>query len=165
MIASAATKEELVDLLHELNNEGIVPTVAVLPMTDKYAEVVLFYGLDLGDEMGFEWFADPCEDAPWCEASDDHKVYPTHGLEKLPEGPYMLLFKSVEPGQIELDQFRDRVRVARDVINGLVEEHETKWWRARASTLAHEVLRMHGALPVGSIENPLPVFDAEADRG
>lgn len=51
------------------------------------------------------------------------------------------------------------LEVANDVINGLVEEHDTKWWRGRAFTLAHEVMRAHGALPIGSMENPLPTFD------
>ena len=112
MIAKIATKDQLVELLHDLNSEGIMPTVAVLPMNERYAEVVLFYGLDLGDEMGVEWFADPGEEAHWCEASDDHKVYPTHGLAELPEGPYTVLYKSVEPGHEESEVAEPRAEGA-----------------------------------------------------
>ena len=90
MITTVPDADALVDLLYELNDRGILPSCAVLP-ADEHAEPILFYALDLGDTLGFEWYRDPGEDAAWCEASDNHKVLPLHSVDELPPGPYTVL--------------------------------------------------------------------------
>ena len=57
------------------------------------SEVLYVYGTDGGDVMNYAWFADPGEEAHWCEASDDHLVYPAMSWDALPDGPYTVLYQ------------------------------------------------------------------------
>lgn len=100
MITEVTDKEALVDLLHDLNERGIVPVAGVLPH-GIYGEPILVYGTDEGDEMGIAWFADPGDDAKWCEPSDEHRVYPERRFDQLPEGPYTVLHSGARPGETE----------------------------------------------------------------
>lgn len=85
-------RDKLEALLYRLNDRGIMPNVGVL-VDGSHTEVLYAYGTDEGDTMGFAWFRDPGEDATWCEASDDHLVFPPLSWDDFPEGPYTVLYQ------------------------------------------------------------------------
>lgn len=58
-MTTVADAEALIDLLHDLNERGVVPSVAFI---DVQGITGVAYGIDQGDEMGIAFLSDPGED-------------------------------------------------------------------------------------------------------
>jgi hypothetical protein len=67
MIQTVESHEALENLLHDLNERGDWPSVAVLTSTGVTA---LIYGVDMGDEMRLAAFNDPGDDRIRGDATD-----------------------------------------------------------------------------------------------
>lgn len=59
MMQTIADAEALIELLHELNEQGVAPSVAFL---DAQGRTGVAYGIDGGDEMYTAYYSDPGDD-------------------------------------------------------------------------------------------------------